>query len=263
MRRILFSLLLMFISTLSYATVQGKAMDYVVNGVTLKGYLAFDDAITEKQGAILVVHEWWGHNAYARKRADMLAALGYTALAVDMYGEGKSTEHPKEAKAFMNTFFENASEGKARFLAAIELLKQQKQVDSTKIAAVGYCFGGGVVLNMARSGVDLVGVASFHGSLSTKNPAQKGAVKAKILVLHGADDKMISTEQVDAFHKEMVSANVDVEFISYPATQHSFTNPDADKFQQKYGLPVAYNEKADKASWEKLQQFLTTVFNQK
>lgn len=262
MYRILFSLFLIFTSGLSYAAVQGKTIDYVVNGVTLKGYLAFDDAITEKQAAVLVVHEWWGHNAYARKRADMLAALGYTALAVDMYGEGKSTEHPKEAKAFMKAFFENAAEGKARFLAAIELLKQQKQVDSNKIAAIGYCFGGGVVLNMAREGVDLVGVASFHGSLATQKPAEKNTIKAKILVLHAADDKIVPTEQVDAFHKEMGNANVDVEFISYPDTQHSFTNPDADTFREKYDLPVAYSEKADKESWAKLQQFLTTIFSQ-
>jgi dienelactone hydrolase len=144
---------------------------------------------------------------------------------------------------------------KSRFMAAMDLLKQQETVNPDKIAAIGYCFGGGVVLNMARSGADLKGVASFHGSLGTSAPAQPGQVKARVLVMHGADDKFIPPDVVKAFKDEMDSAGVDYKFIAYPGALHSFTNPDADKFAEQFGMPVKYDPAADEQSWNELKTF--------
>ncbi|EDN68888.1 dienelactone hydrolase family protein [Beggiatoa sp. PS] len=244
----------------AYAAVKGEPVDYSAEGVTLKGYLAYDDNIKGKRPGVLVVHEWWGHNEYARKRARMLAELGYTALAVDMYGDGKSTGHPKEALKFMKAVLNNMETAKARFMAALNFLKQQETVNPDKVAAIGYCFGGGVVLTMARAGVDLDGVASFHGSLATDNPAKPGVVKAKVLVLHGNADTFIPPKQVKAFKEEMQNAKVDFEFIGYPEAFHAFTNPEADTFGKKFDMPLAYNEAADKDSWAKLQTFFKGIF---
>jgi dienelactone hydrolase len=243
-----------------YADIKADSVDYTVGDVTLKGYLAYDDSLNNKRPGVLVVHEWWGHNEYARKRARMLAELGYTALAVDMYGEGKTAQHPNKAKQFMMEVLNNMETGKARFMAALDLLKQQDTVKSDQIAAIGYCFGGGVVLAMARMGVDLKGVASFHGSLGTKTPAKSGAVKAKVLILHGDADPFILPKQVEAFKTEMQNAQVDLEFVGYPGVKHSFTNPDADTFGKQFNLPLVYDEAADKDSWTKLQTFFQQIF---
>jgi dienelactone hydrolase len=190
----------------------------------------------------------------------MLAELGYTALAMDMYGEGKQAMHPDDAKKSSSELMRNFDDAKARFMAAMEFLKQQPSVDPTRIAAIGYCMGGGVVLNMARQGVGLRGVASFHGSLTAVKPAQPGGVKAKVLVLHGGDDKFIPPEQIEAFKQEMKSAGVDFQFISYPGAVHSFTDPDADELGKKYNMPIAYNADADKKSWDELKGFLKKIF---
>jgi dienelactone hydrolase len=240
--------------------VVGKTAEYSAQGVVMKGYLAYDENIKGKRLGVLVVHEWWGLNDYARKRARMLAELGYTALAVDMYGEGKQAMHPDDAKKFSSELMKNFDDAKARFMAAMEFLKQQPSVDPTRIAAIGYCMGGGVVLNMARQGLDLKGVASFHGSLNAVKPAQPGSVKAKVLVLHGADDKFIPPEQIEAFKEEMKSVGADFQFISYPGAVHSFTNPEADKLGKKYNMPIAYNAQADKKSWDELKKFLNMIF---
>ena len=242
--------------------IQGKTLEYSAQGVVMKGYLAYDENVKSKRPGILVVHEWWGLNEYARKRARMLAELGYTAVAVDMYGNGKQAMHPDDAKQFTSELMKNSDVATARFMAALDFLKQQPTVDPGRIAAIGYCFGGGVVLNMARQGVDLKGVASFHGSLAPIKPAQPGTVKAKILVLHGADDKFIPPEQIEAFKQEMKSAGVDFQFISYPAAIHSFTNPEADELGKKFNMPVGYNADADKKSWEELKNFLNTIFKE-
>ncbi|MSM40564.1 MAG: prolyl oligopeptidase family serine peptidase [Geobacter sp.] len=240
--------------------IEGKTVEYRAGDTLLKGYLATDTALKGKRPGVLVVHEWWGLNDYARKRARMLAELGYVALAVDMFGDGKQARHPDEAGAFAGAVMKNFDTGKARFNAALELLKQQPDVDPTRIAAIGYCFGGGVVLNMARQGADLKGVASFHGSLAAVQPAEKGAVKAKILVLTGADDKMVPPGQVAAFKEEMQEAGADFRVISYPGAKHSFTNPDADKYAKEFNLPIAYNKKADTASWDELKKFFKEIF---
>jgi len=240
--------------------VLGTTVEYNAQGVVMKGYLAYDENVTGRRPGVLVVHEWWGLNDYARKRARMLAELGYTALAVDMYGDGKVAMHPDDATKFSSALMGNFDVAKERFISAMDFLRQQPTVDPERIAAIGYCFGGGVVLNMARQGLDLKGVASFHGGLTAIRSAQPGSVKAKILVLHGADDKFTTPEQIEAFKQEMKSAGVDFQFISYPAAMHSFTNPDADALGKQFNLPLAYNASADKKSWEDLKIFLNTIF---
>ena len=247
-------------SSAAQAAVQGEEISYKAGGTVLKGYLAYDDSIKGKRPGVLVVHEWWGHNEYARKRARMLAELGYTALAVDMYGNGQQAEHPDDAGKFANEVAQNRDAAKARFLAAMKLLQNHSTVDPRHIAAIGYCFGGGVVLEMARMGVPLNGVVSFHGSLGTAHPAQRGKVKAKVLVLNGADDPFVKPEQIAQFKKEMEKAKVSYKFISYPGAKHSFTNPDADAYGQKFNLPLEYNAEADRRSWDEMQMLFAKLF---
>jgi len=240
--------------------IQGKAVEYSAQGAVMRGYLAYDENIKDKRPGVLVVHEWWGLVDYSRKRARMLAELGYTAFAVDMYGDGKVAVHPDDAQKFSSEFLKSPDVANARFMAAMDFLKQQPTVDPNRIAAVGYCFGGGVVLNMARQGLDLKGVASFHGSLAAVKPAQPGGIKAKILVLNGADDKFVTSEQIETFKQEMKSAGADFQFISYPGAIHSFTNPEADAYGKKFNLPLGYNADADKQSWDEMKKFLNSIF---
>jgi dienelactone hydrolase len=184
-------------ATTAAAAVQGEEVIYRGGDAELRGYLASDDSIQGKRPGILVVHEWWGHDEHARQRARMLAELGYTALAVDMYGEGKQASHPEDAGKFAGELRKNLPLAKERFTAALNLLREHPTVDSSRIAAIGYCFGGGVVLEMARAGIDLDGVVSFHGSLNTDNPARPGTVQARVLVLNGADDPFVAAEQIE------------------------------------------------------------------
>ena len=242
------------------AAVEGKEVEYSAGGVTLKGYLASDTAVSTKRPGVLVVHEWWGLNDYARRRARMLAELGYVALAVDMYEDGKTAAHPDDAGKFSGELMKDAETTKARFLAALEFLKAQPQTDSGRIAAIGYCMGGGVALNMARAGIDLKGVASFHGSLAPIVKAEPGGIKARLLVLHGADDKFVPPEAVEAFKQEMAAAGANLKFIAYPGAIHSFTNPEADELGKRFNLPLGYNADADRLSWEELKTFLVAIF---
>ena len=242
------------------AAVQGHEVSYQVNGTTLKGYITYDDAVKGRRPAVMVVHEWWGHNAYARHRADMLAEQGYTALAVDMYGDGKVANHPDDAGKFATEVSSNMPMAKARFEAGMKLLRKQKTVDGKKIAAIGYCFGGGVVLNMARLGEDLKGVASFHGALSTDIPVTPGKIRARIISFTGEDDVMITADKVSAFKTEMDAAGANYRVVTYPGVKHSFTNPDADELGRKFNLPLAYNAAADKDSWQQATVFLREVF---
>ncbi|MBF0339729.1 MAG: dienelactone hydrolase family protein [Magnetococcales bacterium] len=244
------------------AKISGQSVTYTAQGVTLKGYLAMDESRTGPLPGVLVVHEWWGHNEYARKRARMLAELGYAALAVDMYGDGRQAEHPDDAKGFSSALYKDFPTARARFEAAMTFLSAQPRVDGHKLAAIGYCFGGGMVLNMARQGLPLKGVASFHGSLDPVIPAQPGAIKARILVLHGDADPMIPPAKVAAFREEMSKAGADMTFIGYPGATHAFTNPEADGFAARFKLPVAYHAEADQASWKALQTFLAGLFKE-
>jgi dienelactone hydrolase len=240
--------------------IEGKPVEYTAGGVTLKGYLAYDENVKDRRPGVLVVHEWWGQNEYVRKRARMLAELGYTALALDMYGEGKMAGHPDEAGKFASEVMKNFPVAKDRFLAALEFLKKQPTVDPDRIAAIGYCFGGGVVLNMARQGVDLKGVASFHGSLAVIKPEQPTPIKAAVRVYNGADDKFSTPEQIEALKKEMADQKVNFKFVNYPGAVHSFTNPESTEIGKKFKMPVAYNKAADKASWDDMKGFLAEIF---
>lgn len=242
------------------SSVIGEELTYEADGKTLKGYLAYNTETDQPRPGILVVHEWWGHNEYVRERARMLAELGYTALALDMYGEGKNTEHPKEAGEFSAQALKDLKGARARFEAAAELLRDHKTTDADLIGAIGYCFGGGVALNMARMGSDLDAVVSFHGSLDPKKKAKKGAIKAEILVLTGEADPMVPAKSVEAFKKEMKQAKADVEVVSYPGVVHAFTNPDATELGKKYDLPIKYDAQADKDSWERMKAHLAETF---
>lgn len=253
-------LLVLLFSPLAQAALHEENVDYQAGDTALKGYLVWDEAKGDKQPGVLVVHEWWGLNDYARKRARMLAELGYTALAVDMYGGGKNSEHGSEAGAFMNSVLQHADVARQRFLAARELLAKQPGVDPGKIAAIGYCFGGATVLNMARAGVDLAAVVSFHGNLATDTLARPDQVKAQVLVLNGAADEFISSESIANFEREMQQAHAKFRFVNYPGAKHSFTNPDADRLGKANNLDVAYNAEADKLSWEAMQQLFQEVF---
>lgn len=261
MRKAIFTLLVLVLcAPAAWAEVKGREVVYKGGGVTMKGYLAWDDKIKGKRPGVLVVHEWWGHNDYSRRRAMMLAEMGYTALAVDMYGDGKTAQHPDDAGKFSGEVGKNKPAAKARFDAARKLLQKDKTVDPGKIAAIGYCFGGSVVLDMARMGEPLAAVASFHGGLATDTPAQAGKVKAKIAVFTGADDPMAPQSQVDGFRQEMDKAKVNYKVVSYPGVKHSFTNPAADEYGKKFGLPLAYNAEADKDSWAQTASFLSEAF---
>lgn len=241
------------------AAVVGKEVSYQAGDTVMKGYLAYDDAVIGKRPGILVVHEWWGHNTYARKRADMLAELGYTALAVDMYGDGRTADHPDNAGKFATAVRQDQDMMQARFNAARHYLNSNETVDPELNAAIGYCFGGSVVLSMARSGADLDGVVSFHGSLGGLPPISD-KVTAKVLVANGADDPFVGKDSIDIFKEDMEMAGVDFEFINYPGAKHSFTSPEANIYGEKFGLPLEYNAEADKASWQKMQKFLDSIF---
>jgi dienelactone hydrolase len=236
------------------AEVRTKEIEYKQGDTPLQGFLAYDDAAKGKLPGALVIHEWWGQNQHARNQAVRLAKAGYVAFALDMYGKGKVATHPKDAQAFMEEATKDPQVVAARFNAALDLLKQQPQVDPERIAAIGYCFGGGVALNMARAGADLDAVATFHGALKPGGaPAEPGKVKARILVQTGTADPMVPREQVEAFRKEMKEAGAKVEIITYPNVRHSFTNPDAAKVGME-GL--AYDANADRKSWAALLRFL-------
>ena len=240
--------------------IESKVVEYRAQGAVMKGTLVYDEAVKGKQAGVLVVPEWWGLNDYARKRARDLAELGYVAFAVDMFGDGKTAQHPEDAGKFASEAMKNKAVGEARFNAALSYIRQQPGVDPARIAAIGYCFGGGVVLHMARQGADLKGVASFHGSLATDSPALPGSVKAQVLVFNGEADKMVPPEQVAAFKEEMTKAGASFRYVGYPGVMHSFTNPDADSYAKKFSLPLAYDKKADQNSWAETKKFLAAVF---
>lgn len=263
MRRLLAVLFLAF-SGASHAAIQTQEIPYTsADGTKLIGYYAYDDALKGPRPGVVVVHEWWGLNDYAKRRARDLAGLGYSALAIDMYGEGKNTEHPKDAMAFMQAALKDAKAASARFQAGLDLLKKQPQTDPDKLAAIGYCFGGKVVLDAARQGVPLAGVVSFHGALVTNPPATPGSVKARILVEHGALDSMVTEDNVTAFKSEMDKAGADYEFVSLEGARHGFSNPDADRLGHgEHGGPdIGYNKAADDKSWSDMQAFFKKIFN--
>jgi dienelactone hydrolase len=242
------------------ARVVGRDVEYKAGDSVMRGYLAYEDAAKTSHPGILVVHEWWGVDDYIRSRVRQLAELGYTALAVDMYGGGRRAEDPKTASKMSSEIGKDMPLAKQRFEAGLSFLRKQKYVAPNQIAAIGYCFGGGVVLNMARSGEDLVGVVSFHGNLASPIMAKPGEVRARILVCHGGDDAFVPAAQVEAFRKEMDAAGAKAEIIVYPGATHAFTNPASTERGRKFKMPIAYNEAADKKSWADMRALFKSIF---
>ena len=236
-----------------------ETVTYTARGVTMNGYVVYDATKEGKRPGVLVVHEWWGLNDYPKMRARKLAELGYIAMAVDMYGNGKTADNPDDAGKMAGPFYQDPQMAKARFDAALNKFKSYSQVDTNNLAAIGYCFGGGIVLNMARLGENLNGVVSFHGSL-VGTPADKNLLKAKILVCHGAADQFVKPEEVARFKKQMDSIGADYTFKQYPNASHAFTNPNATPVGQKFKIPIAYNGAADSASWSDMKDFFAKIF---
>jgi dienelactone hydrolase len=241
----------------AFAEIKTEIIEYKHGDTPLEGYLAYDDAFAGKRPGVLVVHEWWGHNAYARKRAEQLASLGYVAFALDMYGKGVQAKDATEAAEKAGVFKRDRSLMRARAMAGLDVLRRLPRVDSDNLAAIGYCFGGTTALELARAGADLKGVVSFHGGLDTPDPADAKKIRGKILVLTGADDPYVPKEQVDAFEDEMKRAKVDYRVVSYPGAVHAFTNP-AGGDDPKKG--AAYNKEADEKSWEEMKTFFGKIF---
>lgn len=238
--------------------IKEDSVSYTLNGKTYKGYIVYDSNKKDKRPGILVVHEWWGLNEYSRSRARQLAELGYIAMAVDMYGDGKTGEDPKTAEALATPYYKDPTLSKTRLDAALSKLKEFSQVDTANIAAIGYCYGGFIVLNAAKLGAALKGVVSFHGDLSGV-PIKKELLKAKILVCHGEADDFVNPE-VAGFIKSMDSAGVDYTFKSYPNATHAFTNPGATEKGKKFNMPIQYNAAADTASWKDMKDFFSKIF---
>ncbi|MDE0091761.1 MAG: dienelactone hydrolase family protein [Oligoflexia bacterium] len=226
-----------------------------------KSYLAYPTGKDKPLPGVLVLPEFWGLKEYIQSRARQLAELGYCALAVDIYGEGWMAEDVESASSAMNKLLSNLDKNSKYLISHLEELKKLKQTDETKTAVIGYCLGGSLALHLARIGANVKGAVSFHGDLETHITIQPGQVKAKILVCHGLDDSMIPKEKVINFKKEMETAGVDYKFIGYEKALHGFTNPQATENGKKFGIPIAYNEIADRSSWEEMQSFFTQIFN--
>ncbi|MDM7860947.1 dienelactone hydrolase family protein [Alteromonas sp. ASW11-36] len=258
MKRLAITLIMSVFAILNAANVNAEITETSVslpNGLGTATMYS-DPTQTEKRPGVIVIHEWWGLNQYAKDRAKMLAEEGYTAIAVDMYGHGKVADHPSDAQGFMQAAIAEPEKVNARFNAAKDILRQQTNVNPEKVYAMGYCFGGAVVLNQARMGNDLAGVASFHGSLGAAVEAKPGDITAKVLVAHGGADPLVPDDQVTAFMQEMLSLDVDLQFLNYPQAMHSFTNPEATEKGKKFELPLAYDEQADTDSWQAFLAFI-------
>ena len=239
--------------------VKEEGVAYNDDTVALNGYIAYDESIESARPAVLIIPEWWGLTEYPKMRARELAKLGYVAFAIDMYGEGKTVDSPSQAGALAMPYYQDPAMAKSRVDAALKKLLEYSQVDSSKIAAIGYCFGGAMVLNVARLGEDFDAVVSFHGNL-VGTPADKKKLKAKILVCHGAADQFVPKEEVDQFKKQMDSIGADYTFKIYPGASHSFTNSNATAVGNKFNIPIAYNQAADTASWNDMKEFLGGIF---
>ncbi len=240
------------------AAITEEVVNYTADTVASVGYVAYANK-TEKLPIVLVVPEWWGVTDYTKSRVKQLAELGYLALAVDMYGHGKIANNPDEAKALAMPFYMDPNLAKTRFEAALAQAKTYAQADTSKIAAVGYCFGGSVVLNVAKLGTPLDGVVSFHGGLAGVTPS-KGGTKADVLVCHGAADSFVPAAEVTKFKTQMDSVGAHYTFKEYADATHAFTNPEATEIGKKFNLPLAYNEAADKNSWNDMKEFFSKIF---
>lgn len=239
------------------AAVRSAALTYQSGGTTLEGWLAYDDATTAKRPAVLIVHQWMGLTDYEKRRASMLAEMGYVVLAADIYGQGVRPANTQEAGAMAGKYKNDRNLLRERVNAALAKLKAQPLTDPARVAAIGYCFGGTTVLELARSGAELNGVVSFHGGLGSPTPADAKNIRSRVLVLHGADDPYVPAAEVEAFQKEMREAKVDWQFVAYGGAVHSFTHKESGTDASR---GAAYNEPADRRSWEAMQVFFKEIF---
>jgi dienelactone hydrolase len=242
-------------------TVVTEELTYKSDGLEMKGFLAKPTSGDKLAPGVLVVHEWWGHNEHARNKAKALADLGYYALAIDMYGDGKQAKHPDDAGKFAGMVLQNIEEAKKRFDAAYNTLTLVQGVDKEKIAAIGFCFGGSVVMTMANMGANLKAVTAFHSGVALPVMPKKGKLNTPILVLNGADDPFVKQEQKEVFKRAMEASEVDFRFVDYPGVVHAYTNPGADTIGEKFNLPLAYNQKADEKSWNEMKSFFEKHLN--
>jgi dienelactone hydrolase len=249
--------LLLCLAFTARAEIASAPLEYIHEGVKLQGVVFWDDARTGKRPGVLVVHEWWGLNDYAKDRARQLAALGYVALAADMYGAGRTTDRQDEAGAWSGAVTGDVAVWRGRARAGLAALAARPDVAAGQLAAIGYCFGGSTVMQLAYSGADLKGVVSFHGSLPVGEPEAMRAVKARILVAHGAADPFVPAEQVQRFQAALAAAGLDWQFMSYSGAEHSFTAPGADARGMK---GVKYDANADRRSWRLMQDFFGEIF---
>jgi dienelactone hydrolase len=254
---ILSAVVLLFATKSILAGVHTKEITYSAGAKTLKGYLAWDDSVQGKRPGILVFPEWWGTTSYPKHRALRLAELGYVAFAADMYGDGKTTDDPKEAGQLAGSVKKNPELEKQLIQAALDTLKSQPQVDSDRIGAIGYCFGGTMALDAARMKMPVKAVVSFHGDLSTQKPAQQ--VDSKLLILTGGADSFVPPEQIEKFKQEMSAAGAQPKVIVYPGAHHAFTNPDADRHNLDN---IKYDADADAKSWDEMKWFFAETLGQ-
>ena len=245
--------------SVSSAQLKEENITYNGDNTTMNGYVVYKDSGQEKRPAVLVVHEWWGLNDYSKRRARELADLGYVAMAVDMFGNGQTASSPDEAMKLAGPFYQNPQLTKTRLDAALAKLKTFPQVDTSNIAAIGYCYGGYTVLNAAKLGEPLKGVVSFHGNLGGVKP-DKNSLKARVLVLHGEADPIVKQDEVSQFRKQMDSVGANYTFKSFPNAKHAFTNPAADSVENKFHIGVGYNADADRQSWNDMKDFLRELF---
>lgn len=240
--------------------IMTNRIEYQVGDVGHQGYLAYDNEISATRPGVLIVHEWWGLNDYLVRRAHMLAELGFVALAIDMYGGGRVAETPDEAASLMNGVLNDMENGTAALKAGYQLLQNQIGVDAERIAAIGYCFGGAMALHMARIGLPLSAVASFHGSLGSFYSAEPGSIKPAILVCHGAADTMVSMDDLENLKQEMAQAEADCEVLLLADAKHGFSNPQADINAEKYAIDLGYQAQADAKSWAAMQALFARTF---
>jgi dienelactone hydrolase len=255
------ALLALSLAAPALAGIIERPVTYKDGDTTLKGFVVYDDAQKGKRPGIIVVHEWWGITKHMHNEAQRLAGEGYTAFIADMYGNAKTADNPTDAGALSGGVMKAPQTMQSRFNAARAELAKQPSVDASRIGAVGYCFGGAVVLNMARAGAELAGVAGFHASLGLNTPAPApGSVKARILVLNGADDPFIKKEQYVQFEGDLKAAKADYKVITYPGAVHAFTNPEATELGKKFNLPLRYDAKANKEAESEASKFFAGVF---
>ncbi|HEY8751330.1 MAG TPA: dienelactone hydrolase family protein [Tepidisphaeraceae bacterium] len=249
--------MMLVLSGAARAAIKSEPVEYRLGDMTFKSVIVYDDAVSGKLPGIAVYPEWWGLDDYAKHRAQMLAELGYVAIAVDLYGNGQSTQDPAQAGKWAGALKADRKVLRDRANAGLEQLKKNSRVDGAKLGAIGYCFGGATAIELGRSGADVKAIATFHAALDSPSPADGKNIKGRLLVCHGGDDTFETPKDIEAFEQEMRQNHVDWEMNVYGGAVHSFSNPGADK----HGIPgIAYNAKADQRSWQAMRTLFEEVF---